>query len=176
MAKQSQNPDYLKSLVAILPEKPGIYQYFNVDGKIIYVGKAKNLRKRVSSYFNKDHDSAKTNMLVSKIADLKYIVVDTQEEALLLENTLIKKYQPRYNVMLKDDKTYPWICIKNEPFPRVFLTRNYSNDGSTWFGPYGSVKMIRTVLDFARQIYQIRTCNLNLSPDQFAKVKYSVCL
>lgn len=176
MAKSSENTEHIKNLVALLPEKPGVYQYFNTEGKIIYVGKAKSLKKRVSSYFNKDHDSAKTNMLVSKIADLKYIVVDTQEEALLLENTLIKKYQPRYNVMLKDDKTYPWICIKNEAFPRVILTRQHTNDGSTWFGPYASVKMVRTLMDFVRQIYQIRTCNLNLSQEQIAKGKYSVCL
>ena len=171
-----ENTDKLKLLVALLPEKPGIYQYFNSEAKIIYVGKAKNLRKRVSSYFNKDHDSIKTNILVSKIADIKHIIVETEEEALLLENTLIKKYQPRYNVLLKDDKTYPWICIKNEPFPRIILTRTLTHDGSTWFGPYGSVKMVRTLLEFIRQIYQIRTCTLNLSEEQIWKGKYTVCL
>jgi len=171
-----ENTDKLKLLVALLPEKPGIYQYFNSEDKIIYVGKAKNLRKRVSSYFNKDHDSIKTNILVSKIADIKHIIVETEEEALLLENTLIKKYQPRYNVLLKDDKTYPWICIKNEPFPRIILTRSLTHDGSTWFGPYGSVKMVRTLLEFIRQIYQIRTCTLNLSEEQIWKGKYTVCL
>jgi excinuclease ABC subunit C len=176
MSKAPQNPDHLKSLVSVLPEKPGVYQYFNIEGKIIYVGKAKSLKKRVSSYFNKDHDSVKTNILVSKIADIKHIIVETEEEALLLENTLIKKYQPRYNVLLKDDKTYPWICIKNEAFPRIILTRNLSQDGSAWFGPYGSVKMVRTLLEFIRQIYQVRTCNLNLAPDQIAKGKYNVCL
>jgi len=176
MSKAPQNPDHLKSLVSVLPDKPGVYQYFNTEGKIIYVGKAKSLKKRVSSYFNKDHDSVKTNILVSKIADIKHIIVETEEEALLLENTLIKKYQPRYNVLLKDDKTYPWICIKNEAFPRIILTRNLSQDGSAWFGPYGSVKMVRTLLEFIRQIYQVRTCNLNLTPDQIAKGKYNVCL
>jgi len=176
MAKPPQNPEHLKSLVAVLPDKPGVYQYFNTEGKIIYVGKAKSLKKRVSSYFNKDHDSVKTNILVSKIIDIKHIIVETEEEALLLENTLIKKYQPRYNVLLKDDKTYPWICIKNEPFPRIILTRNLSQDGSTWFGPYGSVKMVRTLLEFIRQIYQVRTCHLNLAQDQIEKGKYTVCL
>ena len=176
MAKPPQNPEHLKSLVAVLPDKPGVYQYFNTEGKIIYVGKAKSLKKRVSSYFNKDHDSVKTNILVSKIIDIKHIIVETEEEALLLENTLIKKYQPRYNVLLKDDKTYPWICIKNEPFPRIILTRNLSQDGSTWFGPYGSVKMVRTLLEFIRQIYQVRTCHLNLAQDQIDKGKYTVCL
>jgi len=176
MAKPPQNPEHLKSLVAVLPDKPGVYQYFNAEGKIIYVGKAKSLKKRVSSYFNKDHDSVKTNILVSKIVDIKHIIVETEEEALLLENTLIKKYQPRYNVLLKDDKTYPWICIKNEPFPRIILTRNLSQDGSTWFGPYGSVKMVRTLLEFIRQIYQVRTCHLNLAQDQIDKGKYTVCL
>lgn len=176
MSKNPQKSDYLKNLVAVLPEKPGVYQYFNAEGKIIYVGKAKSLKKRVSSYFNKDHDSIKTNILVSKIADIKHIIVETEEEALLLENSLIKKYQPRYNVLLKDDKTYPWICIKQEAFPRIFLTRHLTQDGSTWFGPYASVKMVRTLLEFIRQIYPLRSCNLNLSPTMIAKGKYTVCL
>lgn len=168
--------DILKQQVDALPEKPGVYQYLDADGKIIYVGKAKNLRKRVNSYFNKDHDSYKTTVLVTKIADIKHIMVDTEEEALLLENSLIKKFQPRYNVLLKDDKTYPWICIKNEPFPRVLTTRNLVKDGTTYYGPYASVKMVRTLMDFIRQIYQVRTCNLNLSSDAIAKAKYKVCL
>lgn len=176
MSKNPQKSDYLKNLVAVLPEKPGVYQYFNAEGKIIYVGKAKSLKKRVSSYFNKDHDSIKTNILVSKIADIKHIIVETEEEALLLENSLIKKYQPRYNVLLKDDKTYPWICIKQEAFPRIFLTRHLTQDGSTWFGPYASVKMVRTLLEFIRQIYPLRSCSLNLSPAMIAKGKYTVCL
>jgi len=172
----ASNTEHIKQLVDLLPENPGVYQYFNAEGKIIYVGKAKNLRKRVSSYFNKDHDSYKTTVLVAKIADIRHIVVDTEEEALLLENSLIKKYQPRYNVLLKDDKTYPWICVKNEHFPRVFSSRNLVKDGSTWFGPYASVKMVRTLLEFIRQIYQVRTCHLNLDPLIVARNKYKVCL
>ena len=128
----------LKEIVFLLPELPGVYQYFNSEGKIIYVGKAKNLRKRVNSYFSKVHDNRKTAILVRKIADINHIVVDSEEDALLLENNLIKKYQPRYNVLLKDDKSFPWICIKNEPFPRVFFTRNVIRDGSSYYGPYTS--------------------------------------
>jgi len=155
---------HIKSIVKTLPDKPGVYQYFDKDGKIIYVGKAKNLKKRVSSYFNKNESlSGKVRVLVSKIEDIRFIVVDTEFDALLLENNLIKEHQPRYNVMLKDDKTYPWICIKNEPFPRVFPTRNVIKDGSVYFGPYASVQMMRTLLDLIRHIYPLRNCNLNLS-------------
>ncbi len=166
----------LKEIVLNLPELPGVYQYFNSVGTIIYVGKAKNLRKRVSSYFSKVHDNRKTTILVRKISDIKYIVVDTEEDALLLENNLIKKYQPRYNVLLKDDKSFPWICIKNEPFPRVLFTRNVIRDGSQYFGPYTSVPMVRTLLDVTKRLYPIRNCNLNLSKTNLEKEKYQVCL
>jgi len=168
--------DKLKEIVFNLPELPGVYQYFNSEGNIIYVGKAKNLRKRVSSYFSKTHDNRKTAILVKKIEDIKYIVVDTEEDALLLENNLIKKYQPRYNVLLKDDKSFPWICIKNEAFPRIFFTRNVIRDGSQYFGPYTSVPMVRTLLDVTKRLYPIRNCNLNLSKSTIAKEKYQVCL
>lgn len=176
MKTDEKHIEKLKELVATLPDNPGVYQYFDTEGIIIYVGKAKNLKKRVSSYFTKYHDSAKTRILVRKIAEIKHIVVDSEQDALLLENNLIKKYQPRYNALLKDDKTYPWICIKNEAFPRVFSTRNYVRDGSTYFGPYTSGRTLRAMLDFIRQLYPIRTCSLNLSPAQIAKGKYKVCL
>lgn len=166
----------LKQLIANLPDKPGVYQYTDVEGTIIYVGKAKNLKRRVSSYFTKFHDSAKTRILVRKIVDIKHIVVDTEQDALLLENNLIKKYQPRYNALLKDDKSYPWVCIKNEPFPRVFSTRKFIRDGSTYFGPYTSGTTLKVVLDFIRELYPLRTCTLNLDPSQIAKNKYKVCL
>lgn len=160
----------------ILPNSPGVYQYFDKNGTIIYIGKAKDLKKRVSSYFLKNQDNYKTAVLVKKIADIKYIVVDTELDALLLENNLIKKYQPRYNILLKDDKTYPWICIKNEDFPRVFYTRRVIKDGSTYFGPYASGKMMHTLLDLVKEVYPLRTCNLNLSPQAIAQNKYKVCL
>ncbi len=166
----------LKEIVSGLPDLPGIYQYFNSEGKIIYVGKAKNLKKRVNSYFSKVHDNRKTAILVRKIADIKHMVVDSEEDALLLENNLIKKYQPRYNVLLKDDKSFPWICIKNEPFPRVFFTRNVIRDGSLYFGPYTSIPMVRTILDVVKRLYPIRNCNLNLSKSSIEKGKYKVCL
>ncbi|HEY3389230.1 MAG TPA: excinuclease ABC subunit UvrC [Prolixibacteraceae bacterium] len=166
----------LKEIVSGLPDLPGVYQYFNSDGKIIYVGKAKNLKKRVNSYFSKVHDNRKTAILVRKIADIKHIVVDSEEDALLLENNLIKKYQPRYNVLLKDDKSFPWICIKNEPFPRVFFTRNVIRDGSLYFGPYTSIPMVRTILDVIKRLYPIRNCSLNLSRENIEKGKYKVCL
>ncbi|HEY5591138.1 MAG TPA: excinuclease ABC subunit UvrC [Paludibacter sp.] len=166
----------LKEIVSGLPDLPGIYQYFNSEGKIIYVGKAKNLKKRVSSYFSKVHDNRKTAILVRKIADIKHMVVDSEEDALLLENNLIKKYQPRYNVLLKDDKSFPWICIKNESFPRVFFTRNVIRDGSLYFGPYTSIPMVRTILDVIKRLYPIRNCSLNLSKENIAKLKYKVCL
>jgi len=166
----------IKEILYILPESPGVYQYFNAEGKIIYVGKAKNLRKRVSSYFSKKHENRKTAILVRNIADIRHIIVDSEEDALLLENNLIKKYQPRYNVLLKDDKSFPWICVKNEPFPRVFFTRNVIRDGSLYFGPYTSIPMVRTILDVIKRLYPIRNCSLNLSDGNIARNKYKVCL
>lgn len=168
--------DHLKKLVSVLPDQPGIYQYFDNTGKIIYVGKAKNLKKRVSSYFTKNHENRKTALLVRKIYDIKHLVVETEQDALLLENNLIKKYQPRYNILLKDDKTYPWIVVKNEAFPRVFQTRNVVRDGSAYFGPYTSVIAVRTLLDLFRRLYKLRTCNLNLQKENIAAGKYKVCL
>ncbi len=172
-----EHTEHILSILRTLPDNPGVYQYFDAEGKIIYVGKAKNLKKRVSSYFNKDqHDNGKTQVLVRKIEDIKYIIVDTELDALLLENNLIKKYQPRYNVLLKDDKTYPWICIKNEKFPRVFTTRNIVKDGSTYFGPYANGKVMHTVLDLIKQLYTLRNCNLNLSSENIKAGKFKVCL
>jgi len=158
-----------------LPKSPGVYQFIDNQGNIIYVGKAKNLKKRVSSYFTKNQ-TGKTKILVSKINDIKHIVVETETDALLLENTLIKKHQPKYNVIMKDDKTYPWICIKKEHFPRVFLTRNVIKDGSEYYGPYPSVKTARTLLDLIHHLYPIRSCKLNLSPEKIKKNTYEVCL
>nr|WP_298005381.1 excinuclease ABC subunit UvrC [uncultured Flavobacterium sp.] len=159
-----------------LPEAPGVYQYFDKDSKILYVGKAKNLKKRVSSYFNKQHDTARINVLVKKIATIKHIVVETEMDALLLENSLIKNLQPRYNILLKDDKTYPWICIKNERFPRVFSTRNVIKDGSEYFGPYTSGKLMHALLNLIKELYPLRTCNYDLSPQNIRNEKYKVCL
>lgn len=174
------NPKYQEKITAILktlPAKPGVYQYFDEAGKIIYVGKAKSLKSRVSSYFNKDtQHGAKISFLVRKIADIKVIMVKTEIDALLLENNLIKKFQPRYNIMLKDDKTYPWICVKNEPFPRVFSTRYVVKDGSQYFGPYASGRMMHTILDLVYQLFPIRTCKLNLSKSNIDKGKYKICL
>ncbi len=143
--------------IKTLPNQPGVYQYFDMDDKLIYVGKAKNIKKRVSSYFTKQHDYGKTRVLVKKIASIKHIVVETENDALLLENNLIKKYQPKYNVMLKDDKSYPWICIKNERFPRIFPTRRVIKDGSEYFGPYTSMKTVKTLLGLIKGLYQLRT-------------------
>ena len=159
-----------------LPDSPGVYQYFDKDEKILYVGKAKNLKKRVASYFNKVHDNAKTNVLVRKIVEIKHIVVSTEQDALLLENNLIKKLQPRYNVLLRDDKTYPWICIKKEPFSRIFPTRNMIKDGSEYFGPYTSFKTVHTLLDLIKELYPLRTCNYDLSESNIKNHKYKVCL
>ena len=161
---------------ATLPDKPGVYQYYDKEGKLLYVGKAKNLKKRVASYFNKKPDNGRTRMLVNKIHNIKHIVVATETDALLLENNLIKKYQPRYNVMLKDDKTYPWICIKNERFPRVFSTRRMIKDGSEYFGPYTSMKTVHTLLDLINSIYPLRNCNYDLSEKNIANGKYKICL
>jgi len=171
-----KNLEYLKSLVYVLPDQPGIYQYFDSLGKIIYVGKAKNLKKRVSSYFNKNQQNRKTAILVRSIAEIRHMVVETEQDALLLENNLIKKYQPRYNIRLKDDKTYPWIVIKNEPFPRVFQTRNVIRDGSTYFGPYTSILTVRMLLDLFRKLFKLRNCKLNLSEENIRQKKFKVCL
>ena len=159
-----------------LPDQPGVYQYFDKEGKILYIGKAKNLKKRVSSYFTKNHENGKTRVLVKKIASVKHVVVSTETDALLLENNLIKKYQPRYNVMLKDDKTYPWICIKNESFPKVFLTRNVIKDGSEYFGPYTSVRTAKALLSLVKELYPLRTCIYDLSKKNIESRKYKVCL
>ena len=167
--------DYQNHL-SVLPESPGVYQFYDKDGRLIYVGKAKSLKKRVSSYFHKEHDSGKTQVMVRQISDIKTIVVETEMDALLLENNLIKKHQPKYNVNLRDDKTYPWICIKKENFPRVFYTRTLIRDGSEYFGPYTSVRMIETLLDLFSQLYKLRTCSYNLSPENIEKKKFKVCL
>lgn len=167
----------LKLTLSALPEKPGVYQFVDDKAKLIYVGKAKNLRKRVSSYFQRDNAlSGKTRIMVKKIYDILYLIVDNEQEALLLENNLIKEHQPRYNVLLKDDKTYPWIVVKNEPFPRVFSTRHYIRDGSTYFGPYAGGMLMKTLLDLVRQLFPIRTCKLNLSPENIRKKKFKICL
>lgn len=168
--------EYLKEQVAFLPEKPGIYQYFDKSGRIIYVGKAKNLKKRVSSYFFRNPDSRKTGLLVCRIAEIKHLVVETEQDALLLENNLIKKYQPRYNIRLKDDKTYPWIVIRNERFPRIYQTRKVVRDGSSYFGPYTSVYAVRTLLELFKRLYNLRNCNYNLSRENVAAGKFKVCL
>jgi excinuclease ABC subunit C len=159
-----------------LPEKPGVYQFFDEQDHILYVGKAKNLKKRVNSYFSKQHQDGKTIVLVKKIRDVKHMVVDSELDALLLENNLIKKYQPKYNIQLKDDKTYPWICIKNEPFPRVFSTRRLIRDGSKYFGPYPSGKVMHTLLQLIRELYPLRTCHLDLSAQKIKQNKHKVCL
>lgn len=159
-----------------LPNQPGVYQYYDADGTIIYVGKAKDLKKRVSSYFTKTHDNGKTRVLVKKIASIKHIVVETETDALLLENNLIKKYQPRYNVLLKDDKSYPWICVKNERFPRVFSTRRIFKDGSDYYGPYTNMKTVHTLLDLIKGVYSLRNCNYDLSESKINTGKFKVCL
>ena len=174
MADTENNP--LQHLIRSLPDKPGIYQYLDKDQKVIYVGKAKNLKKRVASYFTKTHQSGKLKMLVRKIDDINFIVTNTELDALLLENNLIKKYQPRYNIQLKDDKSFPWLCIKKEHFPRIFPTRNIIRDGSEYFGPYASVRMMKTLLETIKQLYPLRTCSLNLHPKNIEKGKYKVCL
>ena len=162
--------------IQTLPDSPGVYEFYDKNDKILYVGKAKNLKKRVSSYFQKNHDTGKTRVLVSKITSVKHIVVQTETDALLLENNLIKKYRPRYNVLMKDDKSYPWICIKKERFPRVFPTRKLIKDGSEYYGPYTSMKTVRTLLDLIRGLYPLRTCNYDLSQEKIDAGKYKVCL
>ncbi len=159
-----------------LPNSPGVYQYYDKDGRILYVGKAKNLKKRVGSYFTKNHENTKTRILVKKIVQINHIVVNTETDALLLENNLIKKYQPRYNIMLKDDKTYPWICIKKERFPRVFMTRRVIKDGSEYYGPYTNVRTVKLLLDLIRELYPLRTCKYDLSQDKIKAKKYKLCL
>jgi len=164
-----------KSILSLLPDNPGVYQFIDSAGTVIYVGKAKNLKKRVTSYFSKNQ-SGKTIVLLKKTFDIRHIVVDNESDALLLENNLIKKHQPRYNILLKDDKTFPWICIKNEPFPRVFSTRNPVRDGSAYFGPYTSGLMVKTLIGFIRQLYKLRTCTHNLTESNIAAAKFKVCL
>ena len=166
----------LQLQIQSLPDSPGVYQYYDKEEKILYVGKAKNLKKRVSSYFNKIHDTAKTNVLVKKIVTIKHIVVATESDALLLENNLIKTMQPRFNVLLRDDKTYPWICIKKEPFSKIFPTRKMIKDGSEYFGPYTSFKTVHTILDLIRELYPLRTCNLDLTQNNIQNHKFKVCL
>ena len=166
----------LEVQIKSLPDSPGVYQYYDRSDKLLYIGKAKNLKKRVASYFTKHHENGKTRVLVKKIASIKHIVVETETDALLLENNLIKKYQPRYNVLLKDDKTYPWICIKKEAFPRVFLTRNLWKDGSEYYGPYTSVKTVRALLSLIKELYPLRSCAYNLSSENILSRKYKVCL
>ena len=165
----------IQKITKTLPNSPGVYQFVDKQGVVVYIGKAKNLKKRVSSYFSKFH-TGKTKLLVERIADIKHIVVETETDALLLENVLIKKYQPKYNILLKDDKTYPWICIKKERFPRIFLTRNLIKDGSEYFGPYPSVKTAKTLLDLIHQLYPLRSCKYNLSENNIQAKKFEVCL
>ena len=169
-------PTALEVQLKTLPNAPGVYQYYDASETILYVGKAKNLKKRVASYFTKTHENGKTRVLVQKIASIKHIVVNTETDALLLENNLIKKYQPRYNVMLKDDKTYPWICIKKERFPRVFLTRTVLKDGSDYFGPYTSIRTAKALLDLIKEVYALRTCTYDLHSEKINAGKYKVCL
>ncbi len=168
--------DIVKLKVSALPNSPGVYQFFDNNGKIIYIGKAKNLKKRVASYFTKNHENGKTRIMVRRIADIRHIVVDTEMDSLLLENNLIKKFQPRYNVNLKDDKSYPFICVKNERFPRVFYTRNRVEDGSVYYGPYTSIRLVKEILDLFRQLFKLRTCNYKLSEENIAQKKFKVCL
>lgn len=168
--------DEIKNTLAIIPDQPGCYQFVDEKGTVIYVGKAKNLKRRVSSYFNKNHEHPKTRILVRKIKKIKYIVVNSEEDTLLLENNLIKKLRPRYNVLLKDDKSYPSIVIKNEYFPRIFKTRNIVKDGSKYYGPYTSIQSVNALLEIVRKVYKIRTCRLNLAPEKIAEGKYNVCL
>ena len=174
--EETNTNEYLKGIVSNLPESPGIYQYLNEEGTIIYVGKAKNLKRRVSSYFNREHPNGKTRILVTKIADIRYIVVNSEEDALLLENNLIKKYKPRYNVLLKDDKTYPSICVSNEYFPRIFKTRNIIRNGSTYYGPYSHIPSMNALLELIKKLYPIRSCRHALTLENIRNGKFDVCL
>ena len=162
--------------ISSLPDSPGVYQYYDSEARLLYVGKAKNLKKRVASYFTKNQHSGKTRVMISKIAEIRHIVVNTESDALLLENNLIKEHQPRYNVLLRDDKSYPWICLKKESFPRVFPTRRLIKDGSEYFGPYTSMKTVRTLLDLIKSVYPLRTCNYDLAQEKIAAGKYKRCL
>lgn len=175
MAKHLKS-EYLREKIAILPDTPGVYTYYDAEGTVIYVGKAKNLKRRVSSYFNRTHDSLRTNLLVRAIADMSYIVVPTEQDALNLEASMIKEHQPRYNVLLKDDKTYPWIVVTNEHFPRVFMTRQRIKDGSKYYGPYTSVAVARTVLELVSELYPLRSCRHAITPDYVARGKWRLCL
>jgi len=167
----------LKLLISNFPSNPGVYQFIDERKAIIYIGKAKNLRKRVISYFSiEHHKNNKIKVLINKTRDIKFILVNSESDALLLENNLIKKYQPKYNILLKDDKTFPWICIKNEKFPRIFYTRNYLNDGSEYFGPYTSVVMVKTILGLIKKLYPLRNCRLDLSESKIKQKKYKACL
>jgi excinuclease ABC subunit C len=175
--KSEDRAKHIEDILQQLPHNPGVYQYFNDEGKIIYIGKAKNLKKRVYSYFQRDaHVTAKVRVLVSKIFDIRYIIVDTESDALLLENNLIKKYQPRYNILLKDDKTFPWLCIKKERFPRIIYTRNFINDGSEYFGPYTSIVMVKTLYSLVKKLYPLRTCNYDLTDVNIKSGKFKTCL
>ena len=167
--------EQLKIISRNLPDNPGVYRFYDKTGRLIYVGKAKSLKKRVASYFGKSI-TGKTKVMMKRVTEIQHTVVETESEALLLENNLIKRHQPRYNVLMKDDKTFPWICVKVEPFPRVFMTRNVVRDGSVYYGPYTSVVMVRTLLDLIKQLYPLRTCSYNLSEDRIAEGKYRVCL
>lgn len=177
MMLENEYLDYLKSLIEVLPDKPGVYQFLDSKNEVIYIGKARNLKKRVASYFTRTkYENNKLKILVGKIADIKYIIVQNESDALLLENNLVKKFKPRYNVQLKDDKSFPWICVRNEPFPRVFMTRNLIRDGSIYYGPYTSVNMVRTLLELIRQLFPLRTCKFNLTEENINNRKFKVCL
>ncbi len=176
MGRHTDHKDVLKNEAQNLPQEPGVYLFYNKENIVIYVGKAKSLKSRVSSYFVKNYDNNKTKILVKHIFKIEHIIVETETDALLLENNLIKKYQPKYNILLKDDKTYPWICIKNEPFPRVFQTRHIIKDGSKYFGPYTSVRLVRVLTQLFKTLFKLRTCNLNLSSEHIQAQKYNVCL
>ncbi len=169
-------PEHIKSILKTLPETPGVYQYYDIENNLLYVGKAKNLKKRVNSYFTKEHDNNRLRILVKKISEIKTIKVNSELDALLLENNLIKSLKPRYNINLRDDKTYPWIILKKERFPRLFYTRKIIKDGSEYFGPYAAVKVMHTLLDVIRQTYQLRTCSLDLHPQKIEKGNFRPCL
>ncbi|MDE6135157.1 MAG: excinuclease ABC subunit UvrC, partial [Muribaculaceae bacterium] len=175
MARHEKSPELMEK-ISILPDTPGVYMYYDASGTVIYVGKAKNLKRRVSSYFNRTHDVLRTNLLVRNIADMKYIVVPTEQDALNLENSMIKEYKPRYNVLLKDDKSYPWIVVTNEMYPRVFLTRQHVKDGSRYYGPYTNTGVARTVLELIGHLYPVRTCRLPITPEYIARGKGRLCL
>src|ERR1700712_5456783 len=168
--------EHIRNLIKTLPDTPGVYQYYDVDNVLLYEGKAKNLKKRVTSYFTKDHDSGRLRIMVSKIHEIKTVKVNSELDALLLENNLIKSLKPRYNINLRDDKTYPWIILKNERFPRLFYTRKQIKDGSEYFGPYASVKLMHTLLDLIRQTYPLRTCSYQLTQENIDKGKFRACL